>query len=86
MLCFITTRSEPHNVRAICFWLYRSALLTNASYVAQDILVMKDAEHPEWMWGASISEVDGRYLFLDIVRDTGKVCARRFSCFTGSLN
>ena len=36
---------------------------------------MKDAEHPEWMWGASVSEVDGRYLFLDIVKDTGKVCA-----------
>jgi hypothetical protein len=31
MLCFITTGSEPHNVRAICFWFYRSALLTNAS-------------------------------------------------------
>lgn len=39
---------------------------------SQDILVMKDAEHPEWMWGASVSEVDGRYLFLDIVQDTGK--------------
>jgi hypothetical protein len=37
---------------------------------------MKDAEHPEWMWGTSISEVDGRYLFLDIVKDTGKVCVR----------
>lgn len=39
---------------------------------SQDTLVMKDAEHPEWMWGASVSEVDGRYLFLDIVQDTGK--------------
>ncbi|KAG1807907.1 prolyl oligopeptidase [Suillus variegatus] len=39
---------------------------------SQDILVIKDAEHPEWMWGASVSEVDGRYLFLDIVQDTGK--------------
>ena len=45
-------------------------------YLAQDILVMKDAEHPEWLWGTSISEVDGKYLFLDIVQDTGKVCAR----------
>ncbi|KAH7926038.1 hypothetical protein BV22DRAFT_1128529 [Leucogyrophana mollusca] len=39
---------------------------------SEDILVMKDAEHPEWMWGASVSEVDGKYLYLDVVRDTAK--------------
>lgn len=47
---------------------------------------MKDAEHPEWMWGASVSEVDGRYLFLDIVQDTGKVCAHPLSYLAVLLN
>ncbi|KAH7907477.1 prolyl oligopeptidase [Hygrophoropsis aurantiaca] len=37
---------------------------------SEDILVVKDAEHPEWMWGASVSEVDGKYLYLDVSRDT----------------
>ena len=35
---------------------------------------MKDAEHREWMWGPSISELDGRYLFLSVSRDTARVC------------
>ncbi|EGN96818.1 hypothetical protein SERLA73DRAFT_124603 [Serpula lacrymans var. lacrymans S7.3] len=39
---------------------------------SEDILVIKDAEHPEWMWGASVSEVDGRYLVLYVSRDTAK--------------
>ncbi|KAH0836753.1 prolyl oligopeptidase [Lanmaoa asiatica] len=38
----------------------------------QDILVMKDAEHREWMWGPSVSELDGRYLFLTVSRDTAR--------------
>lgn len=54
-------------------------------YIAHDILVLKDVEHPEWMWGASISEVDGRYLFIDIVKDTGRVCARCLFSLTGAL-
>jgi len=33
---------------------------------------MKDAEHREWMWGPSISELDGRYLFLSVSRDTAR--------------
>ncbi|KAG6331834.1 hypothetical protein ID866_7256 [Astraeus odoratus] len=39
---------------------------------SEDILVMKDAEHPDWMWEASISELDGRYLYLSVVRDTAR--------------
>ncbi|KAL5527147.1 hypothetical protein ACEPAG_5938 [Sanghuangporus baumii] len=37
--------------------------------VAEDILVMKDAEHPEWMWGPQVS-LDGKYLALYISKDT----------------
>lgn len=39
---------------------------------SEDILVVKDAEHPEWMWGAEVSELDGRYLYLSVVRDTAR--------------
>ncbi|KAI0081447.1 hypothetical protein K474DRAFT_1587789 [Panus rudis PR-1116 ss-1] len=39
---------------------------------SEDVLVYKDSEHPEWMWGASISEVDGRYLMLSVSRDTSR--------------
>lgn len=35
---------------------------------------MKDAEHPEWMWSTSISELDGKYMFLSVSRDTARVC------------
>ena len=37
-------------------------------------MVIKDAENREWMWGTSISELDGRYLFLSVYRDTARVC------------
>ncbi|KAG9313061.1 prolyl oligopeptidase [Chiua virens] len=39
---------------------------------SQDVLVVKDAEHREWMWATSISELDGRYLFLGVSRDTAR--------------
>ncbi|KAH7890841.1 prolyl oligopeptidase [Phlebopus sp. FC_14] len=39
---------------------------------SEDVLVMKDAEHPEWMWGTSVSELDGRYVFLSVARDTAR--------------
>ncbi|KIJ65569.1 hypothetical protein HYDPIDRAFT_174977 [Hydnomerulius pinastri MD-312] len=39
---------------------------------SEDILVMKNAEHPEWMWGTTVSELDGRYLFLSVARDTAR--------------
>ena len=35
---------------------------------------MRDAEHPTYMWGASVSEVDGRYLYLYTSKDTSRVC------------
>lgn len=42
---------------------------------ADDILVLKDPEHPDWMWGASVSEVDGRYLEVGISKDSSRVRA-----------
>ncbi|KIJ20885.1 hypothetical protein PAXINDRAFT_165716 [Paxillus involutus ATCC 200175] len=39
---------------------------------SEDLLVMKDAEHREWMWGASVSVLDGKYLFLSVSRDTAR--------------
>ncbi|KAI6114866.1 prolyl oligopeptidase [Pisolithus croceorrhizus] len=39
---------------------------------SEDILVVKDAEHPEWLWEASVSELDGRYLYMSVVRDTAR--------------
>lgn len=47
--------------------------LRRFGFLAQDILVVKDAEHREWMWSTSISELDGRYLFLTVSRDTARV-------------
>lgn len=40
---------------------------------AKDILVLKDPEHPDWMWSASVSELDGRYLVLYINKDSARV-------------
>lgn len=37
---------------------------------ADDVIVMEDAEHREYMYDATVSEVDGRYLILTIDRDT----------------
>ncbi|KIK99823.1 hypothetical protein PAXRUDRAFT_30278 [Paxillus rubicundulus Ve08.2h10] len=39
---------------------------------SEDLLVMRDAEHREWMWGASVSELDGKYVFLSVSRDTAR--------------
>jgi len=39
---------------------------------SEDILVMKNPSQPEWLWGAVISEVDGRWLELYISRDTSR--------------
>ncbi|KAH9950170.1 prolyl oligopeptidase [Amylocystis lapponica] len=39
---------------------------------SDDVLVYKDEEHPEWMWGTEVSEVDGRYLFLSVARDSSR--------------
>lgn len=39
---------------------------------SDDILVIKDPEHPDWMWSAAVSEVDGRYLELTIAKDSSR--------------
>ncbi|EIW79415.1 hypothetical protein CONPUDRAFT_60260 [Coniophora puteana RWD-64-598 SS2] len=33
---------------------------------SDDILVLKNPDEPEWRWGAYISELDGRYLYVSI--------------------
>ncbi|KZT38951.1 hypothetical protein SISSUDRAFT_1046275 [Sistotremastrum suecicum HHB10207 ss-3] len=38
----------------------------------EDVLVIKDPENPTYMWGTGISEVDGRFLELDIRKDTSR--------------
>jgi hypothetical protein len=42
-------------------------------YVAEDLLVMENPHQPEWLWGAGVSEVDGRWLELSVSRDTSRV-------------
>ncbi|TDL29150.1 hypothetical protein BD410DRAFT_779479 [Rickenella mellea] len=39
---------------------------------SEDVLVMKDEEHPDWFWSAMIPEIDGKYLMLYIVQDTSR--------------
>ncbi|KAM0746501.1 hypothetical protein T439DRAFT_344226 [Meredithblackwellia eburnea MCA 4105] len=38
---------------------------------AEDVLVLEDPEHPEWMFSASGTE-DGRYIVLSTSKDTGR--------------
>ena len=35
---------------------------------------MENPDQREWMWGAAVSEVDGRWLELYVSRDTSRVC------------
>ncbi|KAI9511293.1 prolyl oligopeptidase [Russula earlei] len=39
---------------------------------SEDILVIDNPDQPEWLWGAGISEIDGRWLELYISRDTSR--------------
>ncbi|KAI0318097.1 prolyl oligopeptidase [Amylostereum chailletii] len=39
---------------------------------SEDILVMKNAEEPEWMWSADVTEDGGKYVALYISRDTAR--------------
>jgi len=34
---------------------------------------MENPDQREWMWGAAVSEVDGRWLELYVSRDTSRV-------------
>lgn len=40
---------------------------------AEDILVIKDAANPTWIFVAEVTEVDGRYVLLTIQKDTSRV-------------
>ena len=39
---------------------------------ADDILILHDKDHLEWTFGSAVSE-DGKYLYMQIFKDTGKV-------------
>ncbi|KAI0294865.1 prolyl oligopeptidase [Multifurca ochricompacta] len=49
--------------------LFYHRVRTNQS---EDVLVVKNPDQPEWLWGAAISEVDGRWLELSVSRDTSR--------------
>ncbi|KAI0052627.1 prolyl oligopeptidase [Auriscalpium vulgare] len=49
--------------------LYYHKIGTNQS---EDTLIMKNPDEPEWMWGASLPELDGQWLTLSISRDTAR--------------
>jgi prolyl oligopeptidase len=40
--------------------------------LAEDVLVHRDKENPEWLWSIDISE-DGKYFFLYTSKDTSRV-------------
>lgn len=39
----------------------------------EDVLVHKDEDNPEWLWGVQVTELDGKYLALYTFRDTARV-------------
>lgn len=49
-------------------------LLTFSAYLMldEDILIHKDSNNPEWMWGIDATK-DGKYLVLTVSRDTARV-------------
>jgi prolyl oligopeptidase len=55
-----------------CMYLTSSQCTTTEREIAEDILVVKNDENPEWMWSAEVTE-DGRYLALYIIKDTSRV-------------
>lgn len=42
------------------------------THQSEDLLVMKNLDQPEWLWGAAVSEVDGRWLELSVSKDTSR--------------
>ncbi|KAF8264309.1 prolyl oligopeptidase [Lactarius quietus] len=42
------------------------------THQSEDLLVMENPNQPEWLWGAAVSEVDGRWLELSVSRDTSR--------------
>jgi Prolyl oligopeptidase, N-terminal beta-propeller domain len=66
----IIIESALHNV---CFTgSFSSTLTGQRSSLAEDVLVMKDEANPTWLWGVGVSDPDGRYLTLNISRDTAR--------------
>ncbi|KIJ56911.1 hypothetical protein M422DRAFT_149708 [Sphaerobolus stellatus SS14] len=39
---------------------------------SEDILVMEDPEHRDWLFGPEVSDLDGKYLLLSVSRDTSR--------------
>ncbi|KIY52584.1 hypothetical protein FISHEDRAFT_69740 [Fistulina hepatica ATCC 64428] len=59
-----TTIETQKDINAM---LYYHRVNTSQS---DDILVHSDPENPTWMWGAQVTQVDGRYLVLYTHKDT----------------
>lgn len=64
--------SMTKSPNALCFF-WTSVTLIIRRFTAEDFLVHKDDAHPEWMWGTQVTEVDGKYLILNISQDTARV-------------
>ena len=60
--CFVRSRLSLCNLT-----------LAGSTHPADDILVLKDPEHADWMWSTSVSEVDGRYLQVIVSKDSSRV-------------
>ena len=72
MRCLCITESEPLSVRSHdCFQDARNL----NRIAADDILVMKDAANPEWMWHPEVT-LDGKYVVLSVKRDSSRVSTR----------
>lgn len=46
--------------------------LTIFVLIADDILVYRDKEHPEWMFSIDVTE-DGKYLVMRVLKDCARV-------------
>ena len=82
---YTTTVLAPLNVGAKDSTLRTEAHRLNCS-AAEDILIVKDDAHPDWMWHMEVSEVDGRYLILSVTQDTARVCAHAKSAYCSLIS
>ena len=70
--CFIIIVSGRCKVRfTLTWWIYVHQWIISD----EDLLIIKDDEHPEYRWATEVSEVDGRYLMLTVMRDISRVRA-----------
>ncbi|KAL0957661.1 hypothetical protein HGRIS_001442 [Hohenbuehelia grisea] len=63
---------ERHHAHLIQCLRLLQKFSTDLDYTAQDILVHKDDENPDWMWSTGISDQLDKYLFLYITKDTSE--------------